>query len=425
MPSTVVVKFGGTSISNLTHVGVIKRIEKDFPHKKVICVLSAESNVTNTLISEFEHQMAEYAKQLGIDPKTLNRDRLGLEYDLHVSYGETKSIWKGSIAGKLLKKKVLPLGAWQARIRSTANHEHATITDIDDRHLLNLLKHYDILFIAGFQGVSDEHNITTLGRGASDLSAVAIASALGLDSVYIYTDVDGIYTVDPRLLPNSVLIDELSYEEALELSTYGNKVIHERAVSLARKYCTDIIIRNSLCPTTRIQTRITSKFSLRSRSVKRAIVGMAARSKVVLCDVLVANKPGKAHEVFAQLMSANVSPSAVAQGLSGRDTATEIVFTAEGQSSRSALSLLNRLKSRRLIRSFKMEEELSEISIVGMALESMSGFLSELCNILRVAEIKPVILATTGIRVTIVLPASRFVDALTSLHSHYFNTTKR
>ena len=316
-----VVKFGGSSLKRLGYTGLLERLLADFRGKKILCVLSAEKGVTDSLIDHFTKLRKKIRDDTpsGLHPVEgeLYQSTL-LEYDNWIAHGEVRSIILASIAAKSRGLRAVPLAGWQAGILTTGNHKNASILNIDVNRIMQFVDNNDIVFIAGFQGSDLSQFVTTLGRGASDLTAIALASALDLAEVFIYTDVDGLFTADPRKLdPERLkLLPYVSYEECLELAAFGGKVIHDRAVALAQKYSTDIRIVNSDVGLKGPSTVVTSFYRMPKRFARAQIVGISSRDDVNLYSLKLPNKPGSTRSLLRSLLGANIRPDHIFQGLS-------------------------------------------------------------------------------------------------------------
>ena len=411
METTIVAKFGGTSITNLGYSSLIDKLLKDFPNKKIVCVLSAQYGVTKDLISQFDHKIAVATSQQN---STITSEELYLkclkEYDLMISQGETNSILEACITAKSKGIDAIALTGQQAGIQSNANHGAAAIEHVSTNTLRTSLDDHSIVFVAGFQGVSSSGFITTLGRGSSDLTAIALASALGLSDVYIYTDVPAIYSSDPRKVDSDKLkvISIINFEEALELASFGGKVIHDRAVSLAQKHGTRIHIRDSGNPSGKSGTVICSKYEAAGKKNKSLLKACISREDISLFSVKLPNKPGLTEKITQALSNKEVKLCSMFQNYSQNESYLEFVVSAD--EAMTCERELSNLKNLGAISGFKIDKNLSEISAIGAGLEHAHGFIAYFEELFNSRNIETHSLYTNGIRISALIETTKYHD---------------
>lgn len=397
-----VVKFGGTSIETLGYEGVVNKILSDFPTHKVICVLSASRGVTKNLINDYTHSIQEASKREDIESGELFSSALR-EYDLLISQGEIRSIIEISIVAKSKKIKSIALTGQQAGVQSNSNFSSAIIEQVSAENLNEALKSNDMVFVAGFQGACPGGHITTLGRGASDLTAIALATAINSSDVFIYTDVPAIYTSDPRKIdPEQLMpISKINFEEALEMASFGGKVIHDRAVSLAQKYGTRIHICESTSSKKNSGTIICSKYENALGSKKRAIKACLSREEVSLVTVRLPNKHKATEHVIQGLSKSEVKLGSLFQSYSTKECYIEFVVSSD-EMLLCKKTLLD-LQSAQYIDNFEFNEELCEISVIGEGLEDEMGFLEYFESVFSLRNIEIHTLYTNGIRISVLI----------------------
>lgn len=416
-----VVKFGGSSIKNLNCSGVIDQITEDFPNSKIVCVLSASYGVTSELIKDFEFKIdssIQINQNPDIDREVLKNSCLA-EYDLLVSRGEISSIIDASISAKSRGIKCIALTGQQAGIRSNDNHGSAIIEDINSDRISSLLDIYDVIFVAGFQGACNRGFTTTLGRGASDLTAIGLANALSLSEVYIYTDVPAIYSSDPRKIDPEKLkeIRRINFEEALEIASFGGKVIHDRSVSLAQKYGTKIQIREATGCKSKVGTVICSKYETTSASSSKKLKAFASRENLTSFYINLQNKPGITEEVIQALSSKEVNLGNLIQSYSNNQSWIHFSTTEEDNSRCHAV--LTKLKEKDDIFKFESDSNLCEVSVIGEQLIEENGFLNIFEKIFRENKIEPLSIFTNGIRITALVTKIDYDEFLTKLYEDF------
>ena len=412
MKNIVVTKFGGTSITNLKYSKLIDKLLFDFPNKKIVCVLSAEYDDTKNLINQFERKIESIPNNT--DNCVVEEEALYVkclqEYDLLISQGELKSIIEASITAKCKGISSVALTGQQAGIRSNSSHASAIIEHVDGEKLKSHLHNNSIVFVAGFQGACSLGFITTLGRGASDLSAIALANALNLNDVYIYTDVPAIYTSDPRKIDPETLkvITKINFEEALEIASFGGKVIHGRAVSLAQKYGTRSHIRDSdVKPEVSVTgTLICSKYEVTKQKHNPLLKACIFREKISLFSVKLPNKPGITEKITQALSNKEITLNSLLQNYSKNKSYLEFIVSADDET--ICKNELQKIIDRGQIYDFNIDNKLCEISVIGSCLESTTGFLELFEKMFSSKDIETYSLCTNGIRVSALISTNDY-----------------
>ena len=396
-----VLKFGGTSVANLKRIeNVVKIVEKRIKDNasKIILVVSAMSGVTNELIKEFKKIRNEIS-----DP----------EYDVIVSTGEQSS---SALISSLLNKKKIEsrsLLGWQIPILTDGNHSKARIIKINSNVLKNHLEKYSVLVIAGFQGISKENRITTLGRGGSDTTAVAISYALGLKTCEIYTDVEGIYTSDPRIVDDANKIDSITYDEILELASLGSKVLHPRSVELAMKYGIRIHVRSSFDK--KLGTMVVKEENKIEKEVVTGITSSENEAKITLKGI--PDKPGIAAKIFSTLASNNINVDMIVQNITDDGRFASLTFTVPVEDERKSLKELRSsdIKFKRI----HSNSSICKISIVGVGMKSNVGVAQKMFETLAKKNINIQVISTSEIKISVLIDLPKKKMALKALHSAY------
>ena len=396
-----VLKFGGTSVANLKRIeNVVKIVEKRIKDNssKIILVVSAMSGVTNELVKEFKKIRNEIS-----DP----------EYDVIVSTGEQSS---SALISSLLNKKKIEsrsLLGWQIPILTDGNHSKARIIKINSNVLKNHLEKYSVLVIAGFQGISKENRITTLGRGGSDTTAVAISYALGLKTCEIYTDVEGIYTSDPRIVNDANKIDSITYDEILELASLGSKVLHPRSVELAMKYGIRIHVRSSFDK--KLGTMVVKEENKIEKEVVTGITSSENEAKITLKGI--PDKPGIAAKIFSTLASNNINVDMIVQNITDDGRFASLTFTVPVEDERKSLKELRSsdIKFKRI----HSNSSICKISIVGVGMKSNVGVAQKMFETLAKKNINIQVISTSEIKISVLIDLPKKKMALKALHSAY------
>lgn len=393
----VVQKYGGSSLANAERIrAVAERIRRTHAAgQQVVVVVSAMGDTTDDLI--------RLAHSVNPDP-----DRR--EMDLLLSTGETVSATLVAMALHALQCPVVSLTAPQLGIKTDRSHSRARILHIRTDRVCAELERGRCVIVTGFQGVTDEGDITTLGRGGSDTSAVALACALGAPRCEIYTDVDGVYTADPRVVPEARLLPEISYEEMLELAQRGARVMHPRAVELGEVYHLPIEVRSSFHD--RPGTLIHEEPTMEIRKRVRAIAHDTDVAKITLTGV--PDRPGIARAVFTPLADAGINVDVIVQTVT-RGGHAEISFTVSRSDYQRALALTEAV-GRELGATVEGAANLAKVSIVGTGLQSSPGEAARMFDALAQQNINIDTITTSEIRITCVVDEATVPDAVRALH---------
>ena len=396
----VVMKFGGTSVGSIDKISNVANIvEKQLNDKKLIVVLSAMSGVTN--------KMQEY-----IDEIESNEI---IENDLILTSGEAVSV---GILSAILKKrniKSIPLLGWQIPIITDGNHQKAKILNIDKNRIDQFLKDYDVIVIAGFQGVDMHGNITSLGRGGSDTTAVAVAAAVDADRCDIYTDVDGVYTTDPNLEPKAKKINKLAFEEMLEMSSTGAKVLHTRSVELAMKNNLTLQVLSSI--TKKTGTLVVDENKLIEKEIVSGVSYSNNESKLSLSGI--ADKPGISATIFGLLANNNINVDMIVQNTSQDGVTANITFTVPNSEIYNTKKLLENNQNLIDFKSIETDTNISKISVIGMGMMSQSGVAKKMFTTLAANSINILAISTSEIKISVLIDKKFTKIAVKSLHQAY------
>lgn len=398
----IVQKFGGTSVGDCKRIqNIAKRVieTRDNASKEggaqIVVVVSAMSGETDKLIG--------YTKHFSALPNERESDKV-------LSTGETVTSALLAIALNELGVKAVSMSGSVAGIRTDSIHTKAKIKEIDTTNIFKYLNDGYIVVVAGFQGVGEDGFITTLGRGGSDLSAVALAGALKADICEIYTDVDGVFTTDPRIESKAKKIDEISYDEMLELASLGAKVLLNRSVEMAKKLGVKIITRNSFNHNE--GTIITNEEEIMEKPIISGIALDRNQARVSIVDV--DDKPGIAAELFSALADSNINVDMIVQTI-GRDGKTDIDFTIPKTDIELCKKLLNDYKD--VAQGIEYDENIAKVSIVGLGMKSHSGVASKTFSIMARENINIMMISTSEIKISLIIDVKYAELAVRSLHS--------
>ncbi len=395
----VVKKFGGTSVGTLERIeAVAKRVEKAVNKgKKVVVVVSAMSGETNKLVEYGEH----FAK--------IPSPR---EMDMLLSSGEQVTCSLLAIALNEMGIPSIALTGREAGIVTDNSHTKARIEHIDKTKILDHVESGKVVVVAGFQGVTESGDITTLGRGGSDLSAVAIAGAIEADLCEIYTDVDGIYTTDPRIESKARKLDKISYDEMLELASLGAKVLQNRSVEMAKKANVKLVTRSSFNDNE--GTLITYEEDIMEQPIVSGIAVDKNQARITLRGI--ADRPGIAAEIFEDLAKGNVNVDMIVQNV-GHDGKANLGFTVPKTELEQAKLALKEFHGD--IESTDFDSSIAKVSIVGVGMKSHSGVASKMFNTLAGDNINILMISTSEIKISVVIDEKYSELAVRSLHNAY------
>ena len=401
--SLIVQKFGGTSVKDAERIFHVAGIIADAYRagNDVIVVLSAQGDTTDDLV----------AKAQEIDPHASRR-----EMDMLLSTGEQISVALCAMALRKMGLPVISLNAWQVGIQTTSVHSNARIKRIDSERVRAELDQHRIVLVTGFQGVNKNGDITTLGRGGSDTSAVALAAAFHADLCQIFTDVDGVYTCDPRLVPNARKLEEITYNEMLELASQGAQVLHNRSVELAKKFHVNLEVLSSYeCkPGTKVK-EVTKKVE------KTNITGVAKDTSIArIALVGLQHNPGVAFQVFNLLSKANISVDVILQSI-GREDTKDISFTVAKKDLEEAEKILLDNKEAIHFDHLTVDDKIGKVSIVGAGVMAETGVAAKMFEALYEAGVNIQMINTSEIRVSVLIDEADVNKAVRAIHAKFFD----
>ena len=397
----VVQKFGGTSVADTDRIkNVAKRvIETKMKGNQVVVVVSAPAGTTDRLTA--------MAKSISANPHAR-------EMDMLLSSGEQISISLLAMALYEMGHEAISFTGTQVGIVTDNSHTKAKIKSIDSDMIKKELDEGKVVIVAGFQGVTDDMHITTLGRGGSDTTGVAIGAAINADTVEIYTDVNGIYTADPRVVKDARKIDFISYEEMLEMAGSGSKVLHLRSVELAAKYGLKIHLRSSFAPD--MGTIVKEE----DMSMEKALVKGIGHSKneAKLTIVGVPDQPGIAAQIFEKVASKNVNVDIIIQNV-GENGKTDISFTLPMSDLENAKLICEDIKNELGAKEVKADDQIGKIAIVGVGMKSNTGVAATMFKALAAAKINIEMISTSEIKIACIIEEKQLDDAVRVLHDSF------
>lgn len=398
----IVQKFGGTSVADTERLRNVARIITDTykAGNQVVVVLSAQGDTTDDLI--------EKAKEINLEGS--NR-----EMDMLLSTGEQISVALCAMAIEALGYPVVSLTGWQAGILTDTAAKNARIKKIDTERLEAELDQKRIVIVTGFQGVDRNQNITTLGRGGSDTSAVALAAALEADLCQIYTDVDGVYTADPRHVKGARKLDEVTYNEMLELATLGAQVLHNRSVELAKKYNVKLEVLSSFTghPGTKVK-------GVAKRMEKTAVSSVAKDKDIArIALVGVPNEVGTSFKVFSLLAQNHINVDIILQGI-GHEEGKDICFTVAEGDLKKAAGLLESHKAELRFARLETNADIAKVSVVGSGMINNPGVAAKLFEALYDAHININMISTSEIKISVLVDKKDADRAVQAVHDKFF-----
>ena len=398
----LVLKFGGTSVADITRIKKVAlkvKLEVD-KGNKIIVVVSAMSGVTNDLIN--------------LVKETSENHQLS-EYDTILSSGEQITAALLSIALQALNIKSRSWLGWQVPIITNNFYGKALIKEIKTENISQSLDNDFVAIVSGFQGISVENRITTLGRGGSDTSAVALAAAFSADRCDIYTDVDGVYTTDPRIVKNARKLDYITYEEMLELASQGAKVLQTRSVALAMKYSVNLRVLSSFedLPGTTIRNE---GYNMEKTEIS-GIAYSLNEAKITLSGVL--DKPGQAAEIFGALAKHAINVDMIVQSSTIDNTSTDITFTIPETDLKIVQQVIKDIKNKIGFLKFTSDTNVVKISVVGNAMRTQSGIANTMFETLAKNQINIHVISTSEIKISVLISSEYKELAMRSLHSAF------
>ena len=397
----IVQKFGGTSVANTERIFNVADIvtKTAAAGNQVVVVVSAQGDTTDDFI--------EKAGEITSNPPAR-------EMDVLLSAGEQISMALLAMAINKLGYHATSLTGWQAGIQTDLSYGSARIRKVEPRRIRSLLEKNRIVIVAGFQGINSHDSITTLGRGGSDTTAVAIAAALGADLCQIYTDVDGVYTADPRIVPGAKKLDEITYDEMLELATLGAQVLHNRSVEMAKKYNIDLEVVSSL--TRNPGTKVKEVTSVE----KMIISGVACDKDTARVSVMgIPDEPGKAFRLFSLLSKNNINIDIIIQSI-GRENTKDISFTVTRGQLAETMKLLEENKERLHYTGVSCQEGIAKLSIVGAVMTSTPGVAAKMFEALSDAQVNIRMISTSEIKISVLINEEEAQRAMRAVHDKFF-----
>ncbi len=396
----IVQKYGGSSVRDAERVmNVARRIVDTYDKgNDVIVVVSAQGDTTDDLIAK--------AKEINTNPSKR-------EMDMLLSSGEQISISLLAMAIEKLGRPVVSLTGWQAGFKTDSKYSLARIHKIDKERLQNELDKKKIIIVAGFQGMNKYDDITTLGRGGSDTSAVALAAALHADVCEIYTDVDGVYTADPRICKNAFKLEDISYDEMLELASLGANVLHNRSVEMAKKYHVKLAVKSSLNNNDGTYVKEVDKVE---KMLVRGVTRDNDCARIALCGI--EDTPGKAYQVFALLSKHGISVDLIIQSI-GNGVKKDISFTVTEGDLENAVKAIEDNRDTLNIEDIKVRSDVSKVSIVGAGMVNNAGVATTMFEALYNANINISMIATSEIKISVLVDQKDAERAVEAIHDKF------
>ncbi len=398
----IVKKFGGSSVADAERIeNVAERCIEDYRKgHQIVVVLSAMGKTTDALLNKAQ---------------TINPNPPKRELDMLLATGEQTSV---ALMAMCMAGKGVPaisLNAYQVAMHTTSRYGNARFKRIDTERISNELDSGRIVIVTGFQGVNRRDDLTTWGRGGSDTTAVALAAALRADACEIYTDVEGVYTADPRIVSNAKKMKEITYDEMLELASLGAKVLHNRSVELAKKYGVQLVVRSSLNreegtivkEVTNVEGMLVSGVAVDKNASRIAVLG-------------VKNEPGIAFRIFDLLAQRNINVDVILQSI-GRDNTKDISFTVDKDHAREAAEILRENQKRLTIQTIKEEKDVAKLSVVGAGMQSNAGVAAKMFEALYDVGVNIRMIATSEIRITVLINLEDVDVAMRAVHDKFIH----
>ena len=398
----IVQKFGGTSVGSISKIiKACELIQKEFENgNQVVVVSSAMSGETNKLVNLAENFDVSINKK---------------EYDMIVSTGEQISIALIAMALKRIGISAKPLLGWQVPIIGSSNHTEAKINKIDNKKILEIIKNKEIPIIAGFQGVDKNNNIVTFGRGGSDTSAVAIAAAISADRCDIYTDVDGIYTCDPRMVTKAKKLERISYEEMLEFASLGAKVLQTRSVEMAMRHNVTVQVLSS--QTGEKGTFLTKEDKKMENELVSGIAYTKDEAKITLINIL--DNPGVAAKIFVPLSKNNINVDMIVQTGSENGKNINFTYTVSRKALKKAILIMEDNKNNINFERIITNDSLAKISIIGLGMRTHTGVADKMFSALASENINIHVISTSEIKISVLINEALVKKALETLHTKF------
>jgi len=399
----IVQKYGGTSVASVERIQAVAKKIKAFADggDQLVVSVSAMSGETN--------RMTALAQEIQDVPSLR-------EMDMLLTTGEQVTISLLSMALQQIGCDAISYLGSQVRIVTDSEHGKARIKSIDDHRIHESLDSGKVVIVAGFQGVDEDGHITTLGRGGSDTTAVALAAALKADECQIYTDVDGVYTTDPRIEPNARKMNTVSYEEMLEMASLGSKVLQIRSVEFASKYKVPLRVLSSLIDNP-VGTLITSEENIMEQAVISGIAHNKDEAKLSLIGV--PDKPGIAFKILKNISDANIEVDMIVQSVSAREGLTNFAFTVHRTDFDKAQAILQTVCDELGAKGVQSDDKVVKVSLVGIGMRSHAGIASQMFEVLHNEAINIQMISTSEIKISVVIDEKYLELAVRSLHSAF------
>ena len=397
--SLIVQKYGGTSVRDADRIqNVAKRVvKKKRQGHQLVVVVSALGGETDRMIQLMSSITSNPSER---------------EMDMVMSTGEQISVGLLAMAIHELGEKAISLTGAQVGIRTDKSHTKARIVNIRTDQIRKALKAGNVVIVAGFQGITDEGEITTLGRGGSDLTAVALASVLKAKACEIYTDVDGIYTTDPRLEPNAKRMDVISYDEMLELASLGAKVMQSRSIEVAKKHDVPVWVKSSLKDNGK-GTLIRSEVKSMENVLIRGIALAQNEAKVTIFGV--PDKPGVAAQIFEMISSYNVNVDMIIQNKT-KTNHTDLTFTIYKSDKKRAIEAVRAVVKKVKAKGYDIDEKIAKLSVVGIGMRSHAGVATAMFKALAKAKVNIQMISTSEIKISCVIDSAKGKRAVQAIH---------
>ena len=398
----IVMKFGGTSVGTIERIKAVAEKVKSVVDEghQVAVVLSAMSGTTN--------QLVEWTREVG----SFHDAR---EYDVVVSSGEQVTVGLMAIALQSIGVEARSWLGWQVPMHTDNVHGGARIEDIDIEKMRGKIDQGQVAVMAGFQGVAEDNRITTLGRGGSDTSAVALAAALGADRCDIYTDVDGVYTTDPRIVPKATKLEKITFEEMLELASNGAKVLQTRSVAMAMRHAVKLQVLSSFEDLP--GTMVVNEDEIMEKNSVSGIAYSRDEAKITLVGL--GDKPGVAANVFSTLADHHVNVDMIVQTAASAPGKTDITFSVSGSELAQARSVLEGIKNDLNYDDLLTSEDVCKVSVVGMAMRSQPGVAQTMFTTLADKGINIEVISTSEIKISVLIGSAYTELAVRSLHTAF------
>ncbi|MCC8079137.1 MAG: aspartate kinase [Oscillospiraceae bacterium] len=398
----IVQKFGGSSVADAEKIERVANIIADTYNdgNDVVVVLSAQGDTTDDLVQ----------KAREINPRATNR-----EMDMLLSVGEQISIALMSMQLQKMRIPAISLTGWQVGVETDSSYGMARIRKVHTERMREELAKNKVVIVAGFQGINKSGDIKTLGRAGSDTTAVAIAAVLRADKCQIYTDVEGVFTADPRKVPNAKKLEEITYDEMLELSSLGTQVLHNRSVEMAKRFKVDLEVLSSYVrkPGTKVKEVV-------KNVEKMKIAGIAKDTNVARVTVVgLTDEPGAAYKVFQVMGKAKINVDVILQSM-GREGTNDISFTVPQKLGETALSELAAYKDSIGFDHVSLDTTVAKVSIVGTGMMDSAGIASMMFEALYETSINIQMISTSEIKVSVLIDESRADDAVAAIHAKFF-----